>query len=85
MAIQQMDAFIRGAEFIEDVDIKHLNPRPRQVWEIRTVMEKPQIRLFGWFAYPKHFVFVHAKSRDHLEPSGGPKWDRAIIENYLTS
>lgn len=84
MAIQQMDAFIRGARLFEGEDVKHLEPKHREVWEIRTVLERPQIRLFGWFPCQMHFVFVHAKSRDDLELHRGPKWDRAINKVVTT-
>jgi hypothetical protein len=74
----QLNAFVRG-DFIEHgVDIKRLWPQRTDVWEIRSYLKKPQLRLFGWFVRPKLFVGVHGAVRDDLEKTRGPKWNRAI-------
>ena len=73
-----MNAFVLG-EFIEyAIDIRRLCPPKMDVWEIRSHLKKPQLRLFGWFVLPKLFVAAHPKVRADLEKSKGPKWNRAI-------
>lgn len=76
MALQQLDSFVNGDELEENIDLKQLHPKTKHVWAIRTVLEEPRIRLFGWFPWPKHFVVVHAKTRPGLDR--GNAWDRAI-------
>jgi len=76
----QMSAFVRG-EFVDwkdGIDIKRLDPPERDIWEIRSHLKKPQLRLFGWFALPKWFVATNYALRDDLEPQRGPKWEAAI-------
>jgi hypothetical protein len=78
MASSQLNHFALGTTMIEDDDMKHLTPHSKEVWTIRSYLERPQLRLFGWFVQPRQFIVVHGKSRDDLERAVGPKWDRAI-------
>ena len=74
----QMNAFALG-EFMEyGIDIKRLCPKERDVWEIRSLLMKQQLRIFGWFVLPKLFVAVHQSVRSDLEKTRGQKWDQAI-------
>jgi hypothetical protein len=74
----QLNAFVWG-DFMElGIDIRRLCPDETDVWEIKSHLKKPQLRLFGWFVLPKWFVAVHRAVRDDLEKKCGPKWDRAI-------
>jgi hypothetical protein len=74
----QMNAFVRG-EFMEyGVDVRRLCPKEVDVWEIKSLLVKQQLRVFGWFVLPKLFVAVHGAVRGDLERSRGPKWDQAI-------
>jgi hypothetical protein len=73
-----MNAFVRG-EFMEyGVDVKRLCPKKEDVWEIKSLLTRQQLRVFGWFVLPKWFVAVHSAVRDDLEPVRGPKWNHAI-------
>jgi hypothetical protein len=60
------------------IDIRRLCPFQTDVWEIRSHLKKPQLRLIGWFVLPKMFVAVHRAVRDDLEKTRGPKWDQLI-------
>jgi hypothetical protein len=75
-----LNSFVLGRELEADFDLKQLHPRLREVWEFRSKLEHPrsQLRLFGWFPQPNHFIAVHGKRREDLESSRGPKWDRAM-------
>jgi hypothetical protein len=76
----QLNAFVRG-DFMEyEVDIRRLSPDEVDVWEIRSHLKKPQLRLIGWFVLPKMFVAVHGAVRDDLEKTRGPKW-KVVIAN----
>lgn len=70
-----LNSFVAGDELEEGFDLTHLNPRMKEVWELRTVIA-PQLRLFGWFAQPNHFIVVHGKTRDFLG-SDASRWDKA--------
>jgi hypothetical protein len=61
-----------------EVDIRRLCPDEVDVWEIKSHLKKPQLRVFGWFVLPKWFVAVHRAVRDDLEKASGPNWDHAI-------
>ena len=76
----QLNAFVRGEfmDYADGIDIKRLDPDTLDVWEIRSHLKKPQLRLFGFFAAPKWFVGTNCAVRDDLEPQRGPKWDAAI-------
>jgi hypothetical protein len=41
-----------------ELDVKRLSPLETDVWEIRSHLAKPQLRLIGWFVLPKMFVAV---------------------------
>lgn len=57
------------------VHLKRLDPPPEEIWEIR-VTERPQIRLFGWFAAVDVFIVCHLQYRDKLPNTrhDGPGW-----------
>jgi hypothetical protein len=59
-------------------DIRRLCPEGTDVWEIKSHLGQPQLRVFGWFVLPKWFIAVQGFVRDDLEKGRGPKWDRAI-------
>lgn len=46
--------------------IKSLEPRSREVWELRCKDPQPQIRMFGRFADVDVLVLTHACFRDQL-------------------
>jgi hypothetical protein len=74
----QLNAFVRG-DFVEyEVDIRRLSPDESDIWEVRSHLKKPQLRLIGWFVLPKSFVAVDGAVRDDLEKTNGPKWERVI-------
>jgi hypothetical protein len=47
--------------------MRRLRPDERDIWEIKSHLKKPQLRVLGWFALPKWFVGVHCVLRDDLE------------------
>lgn len=74
----KLNSFVLGRELEQKIDLWELRTDYKQVWEIRTTLSNPQLRLFGWFPQPNHFVVVHGKNRNDLEPKDGPKWEKAI-------
>lgn len=76
----QMNAFVFGEfmDYRDGIDMKRLCPPELDIWEIRSHLKKPQLRVFGWFALPKWFVATNFAVRDDLEPDHGPKWAAAI-------
>jgi len=76
----QMNAFVWGqfVDYRDGIDMKRLEPHSEDIWEIRSHLKKPQLRLFGWFVLPKWFVATNFAVRDDLEPKNGPKWSAAI-------
>jgi hypothetical protein len=62
------------------VDMRRLCPAEKDIWEIKSHLKKPQLRVLGWFALPKLFIGSHCAVRNDLEPSCGPKWDKIIDE-----
>jgi hypothetical protein len=76
----QFNAFVCGEfmDYKDGVDIRRLRPRERDIWEIRSHLKQPQLRVLGWFALPKLFVGTHNAVRDDLEESDGPKWEKII-------
>ena len=75
-----LNAFVRGDEMENRIDIKRLHPSGSEVWEFRSYVHKPYLRVFGCFYLPNHFLAVHQANRDDLEKKSGPKWDRAIAK-----
>jgi hypothetical protein len=77
----QFNAFVWG-EFMDfdGVDMRRLCPEHKDIWEIKSHLKKPQLRVLGWFALPKLFVASHYAVRDDLEEHCGPKWDKIIDE-----
>lgn len=75
-ARELLNQFVLGKELIEGHDLKWLDPHDDEVWELRTYLNKPQLRLFGWFPAPNHFVVVHCKRRDALKTQ--LQWDNAL-------
>jgi hypothetical protein len=61
--------------------MRRLCPEELDVWEIKSHLKKPQLRVFGWFALPKLFVATNYAVRDDLEDECGPKWNAAIQES----
>jgi hypothetical protein len=76
----QLNAFVLGEfmDYRDCIDIRRLCPDERDIWEIKSHLKKPQLRVLGWFVLPKLFVGVHPVVRDDLEKKRGPKWDAAI-------
>ena len=74
----QLNAFVRGRWMESQVDLTQLCPRSVEAWEIRTYIDQPYVRLFGWFPAPLVYVVAHCKLRDDLERTKGPNWDAAI-------
>jgi hypothetical protein len=77
----QMNAFVRGEymDYRDGIDIKRLMPDGKDVWELKSYLHKPQLRVFGFFPLPKWFVATNFAVRDDLEKEDhGPKWDAAI-------
>jgi hypothetical protein len=76
----QMNAFVWGQfmDWRDGIDIKRLDPHEKDVWEIKSHLKKPQLRVFGWFVLPKWFIATNYAVRDDLEPISGPKWNAAI-------
>lgn len=66
------------------LDVRHLEPKDNEVWEFRSYVKQPRLRLFGSFALPSVFVATDYRVRDDLEESRGPKWD-AVINNTKDS
>jgi hypothetical protein len=76
----QFNAFVLG-DFMEDgTDMTWLCPHDRHIWEIRSYLNKPFLRVFGFFVLPKVFAAAHYKFRSDLERKCGPKWDAAITK-----
>lgn len=69
IATYQLDSFVRGEELFEGDDLKHLDPHHKEVWEFRSILTHPpsQLRLFGWFPAPNHFVVVFGKRRSNVD------------------
>lgn len=78
----QFNAFVAG-EWIDyqGGDMRRLCPDTNDIWEIKSHLHKPQLRVFGWFVLPKYFVGTNCAVRDDLERKKGPKWDAAIEES----
>jgi hypothetical protein len=76
-----MNAFVWG-EFLDfdGGDMRRLWFEERDIWEIKSHLKRPQLRLLGWFVLPKWFVGVHPVVRDDLEPKAGPKWEAAMTK-----
>jgi hypothetical protein len=68
-------------DYRDAIDIRRLCPHEKDIWEVKSHLKKPQLRVFGWFVLPKWFVGVHYAVRDDLEPAKGPKWDAAIARS----
>jgi hypothetical protein len=77
----QFNTFVAG-DFMdyEGVDMRRLCPPTKDIWEIKSYLKKPQLRVLGWFALPKLFVASHFAVREDLELGKGPKWNRIIAE-----
>jgi hypothetical protein len=76
-----LNHFALGGEVEQDLDLKQLKPFDKEVWEFRSYITKPYLRIFGGFALPRHFIAVGFRVRDDLEKRGsGPRWNKAISE-----
>lgn len=79
-----LNDFVHRRDLELGLDIKQLDPRERRVWEFRSYIGTPQLRVLGCFALPNTFVATATRVRDDLEPKRGPKWTRAINEAAYT-
>jgi hypothetical protein len=70
-----LEAFVVGDEIVEDEDLKRLQPKDKEVWEIRVIGNR-HVRLIGWFAAPDNFVITHCELRDKLKSD--EDWERTI-------
>lgn len=53
-----------------------LYPRRDKVWEIRSVMPKPQLRVFGFFAEKDTFIATNHEYRNNLGGFDSTHWRR---------
>jgi hypothetical protein len=79
----QFNAFVLGQFMQEGTDMTWLCPHDQYIWEIRSFLNRPFLRIFGFFVLPKQFVAAHYKFRNELERKRGPKWDAAIAKTAL--
>jgi hypothetical protein len=75
-----LNAFVFYDEMVEHLDMTWLDTPDAGVWEFRSYSARPQLRLFGSFVVPSHFLGTAFRVRDDLEDGRGPRWDRAIDE-----
>jgi hypothetical protein len=75
-----LNTFALGEEVIEGLDLKRLDPPDQEVWEFRSYIARPFLRVFGTFALPRNFVALAHRVRDDLELRSGPRWNRAIAD-----
>ena len=73
-----LNSFVFRDDLEDEIDMRHLEPKEYEVWEFRSYVKFPRLRLFGSFALPSIFVGVNYRVRDDLELRRGPKWDSAI-------
>jgi len=72
--IHRVDAMLLG------LDMKRLDPQSERVWEFRSYLRDPQLRLLGCFALENIFLGTAFRVRPDLEEKRGPLWTRAIKE-----
>ena len=72
-----LDRFITGG-VIDPEYLYCLAPDSDGVWEIRSVMPRPSIRIFGCFAVPDVFIATHAVDRARLGGWGSKAWRNEI-------
>ena len=84
-----LDRFITGGLITAAVDpfkggkqanIKQLDPYPDEVWEIRSRVPRPGIRVLGRFADTDVFVALTWWHREPLRGPGSKEWRAAIVE-----
>ena len=71
--------FVKG----KDIDNRdHMKCLSNDVFEFRVMFTKRRenTRIFGAFIIPDVFIATHWKMRNELEPSRGPRWDKAITK-----
>lgn len=73
-----LNAFVFNRDMMQGLDMRHLEPKDDEVWEFRSYIHNPRLRLFGSFALPSIFVAVDYRLRSELEPRRGKKWNYAI-------
>jgi len=74
----QFNAFALGEYIEECIDMTWLCPHDQRIWDIRSYLNRPFLRVFGFFVLPKLFVGAHCALRSDLEKKCGPKWEAAI-------
>lgn len=78
-----LNSYVLNEELLNGMDAKRLDPPDKEVWEFRSYVKQPRLRLFGSFAHPRFFVGTHYRVRSDLEPKRGPQWNKVIRETYL--
>jgi hypothetical protein len=75
-----LNSFVFYDEMVNGLDMKKLDPPELEVWEFRSYVAEPFLRVFGSFVVPSHFLAINYRLRGDLEARRGPQWDRAIAE-----
>jgi hypothetical protein len=60
--------------------LKRLDPPPIEIWEVKVVEPRPQVRLFGRFADRDLLILTKFHLRDKLGDKGSRQWDAAMKE-----
>lgn len=58
--------------------LKRLEPPPIEIWEVKVIEPRPQVRLFGRFAGPDLLIFTKFHLRDTLGDKGSKQWEGAM-------
>lgn len=58
--------------------LDRLDPPPPEIWEIRVVEPRPQVRLFGRFAEPDTLILTKFHTRPYLGAKGSAAWAAAM-------
>ncbi len=67
----------RGSKWVGGF-LKRLDPPPIEIWEVKVVEPKPQVRLFGRFADHDLLIFTKFHLRDKLGDRGSKQWESAM-------
>jgi hypothetical protein len=81
--IQAFDRWVEGGRlYVDDHGrprtLKRLKPPPSDIWEIRVVEPRPQVRIFGRFASIDVFVALFGRTRPSLGRRGSEGWRNAM-------
>jgi hypothetical protein len=60
--------------------LKRLDPPPHEVWEVRVVEPRPQVRLVGRFAEKDTLLLTGFYLRDRLGDRGSAQWAAAMSD-----